>query len=168
MVPVTLDPKLAPLLAGYVRNDEGTAEVLHDAFLERGLEPLPITDDRCVRLERALALLSVTTQTQIGCASAQRVLGRVTQEFPNERAPAMALAALARPAAAPPDEIRHAVFNAWRMCEQRSSTPEAARAVWAVWMLLRAMPLVALRTVRAIDAAELDVQIELVARAIGG
>jgi hypothetical protein len=35
-------------------------------------------------------------------------------------------------------------------------------------MLMREMPLLALRTVRAIDPAELEVQIDLVARTLGG
>ncbi len=153
---------LHQLYAEYVRGDEAVVEVLHDALLERGERPFPAEGDASVRIERVMACLPTAMQRAIGCASVRRVLGDHGRAFPDV---AQALALLER--GEPNDESRHAVFAAWRACSD-GVKPEAARVIWAVWMLLREMPSIALRTVRMLDDRELAIQIELVAGALDG
>src|SRR4051812_27027766 len=101
-----LDPRLGPLLAGYVRGSAGAAEVLHDAFLERGLEPLPIESDPSLRIERAWPLLSAAVRAKVGCASVRRVFSRFAGEMSDEPALERALEELERAAPTPDDAIR--------------------------------------------------------------
>ncbi len=164
-----VDPRLEPLMAGYVRGTLGAAEVLHDALLERSLEPLPLEEDPTARLERTLALLAPAAQTRIGCASVRRVLGHFTREGPTHPAPERALAALEAGDARQLESCRKGVFDAWLQYTKSGRSAAATRVVWSVWMLLRDQPVIALRSARAIDPdAELEAQIDLVARTLGG
>jgi hypothetical protein len=152
---------LASLYAEYVRGDDGVVEVLGDALLERGEPPLPDNADAIARIEWVLARLPTATQLRIGCASVRRVMADHARPFPDVEP---ALAALERGEIR--DDSRHAVFAAWRACGD--VRVDAARVMWAIWMLLREMPGIALHTVRMIDGGELAAQVELIATALDG
>lgn len=152
---------LAGLYAEYVRGGDGVFEVLYDALLERGECPLPAEADASVRIEHVMVQLPIAVQLQVGCASVRRVMADHGRNHPDAE---QALASIERGELR--DDHRHAVFGAWRACADVQI--EAAGVLWAVWMLLREMPSIALRTVRMIEPAELAYQVELLAAALDG
>ncbi|MEO6775016.1 MAG: hypothetical protein ABI467_18770 [Kofleriaceae bacterium] len=156
-----LDPRLAPLIAEYIRGGEGAYEVLSDALLERSIEPLAAGDEPADRLDRVFVRLPVVDQVRIGSAS----LRRLVSEIVDHRVRALVSAALdvvdATPAGTAVDALRNRLFRAW----QRQQTGPGARVVWAAWMLLRGLPAVSSSTSRAIRPGEIDMQIALVAAA---
>ncbi len=159
---MSLDPRLEPLLAAVVRGKAGAAEVLHDAFVERGLIPLAAGVEPAFRLEAALALLSVPRQVSLGCAAARHALTR----FAVGTSASAAIASLEKNESIPP-LVRQEIFSSWRSFEKRADDTGAARVTWAIWMLVREQPLNGLRTLRALDETELQAQIDLVARDLG-
>jgi len=165
------DPKLEPLLAQYIRGAEGSQEVLHDALLERSLDPLPTSDDAVTRLERGLSRLAMDRQIAIVLGVVRRFVPRFDEAMPDragELTEALALLAGGTRDDSAREEMRQRAFTAWNDCGRRKTSADATRTAWAVWMLLRDMPLLALKAVRAVDPKELDAQVDIVARALGG
>jgi hypothetical protein len=68
----------------------------------------------------------------------------------------------AAPDATAPEALRNGLFRRWQAAE----AGEGRRVVWAAWMLLRELPGTTLRTARAVQAGELERQIESVAAAL--
>src|SRR5262245_17173422 len=81
----TLPFTLGPLFARYIRGDEGAVEVLGDALLEHGREPLPPLTETEARFDRVIAILSRRARTKIGCGGVPRVIGHFEKERPDER-----------------------------------------------------------------------------------
>jgi hypothetical protein len=151
------DARLAPLVADYVRGADGAADVLRDAFLERGLELLPPNDATEARLDGVLARLPTIDQLRIASASVRELVPGV-RDRKLQRQLAEGLDAVVAIPAVALDLIRGAMFKA-------SQSGVDRRVAFSAWMLLRGSPAIALRTARAIRPTELDAQIARVAAA---
>jgi hypothetical protein len=154
------DVRLASLIAEDVRDVEGAYDVLRDACLERGLEPLPREGATADRLEGVFARLPAGDQVRIASASVRRLVADVGDRALQAQVDGALDAVDAEPGLPTPDELRNGLFRSWA-----SATGADRRVVWAAWMLLRGSPAIALRTARAIRVQELDAQIALVADA---
>lgn len=150
--------ELEPLVADYLSGREGAAQVLSDALLERGLPPLKADEGPVAQLEAALELLSFPRQLGLSRAAARLALSRLPARSMAREASEVLEANEITP------ELRSVAFRIWRLLDRESN--EAARVVWAIWMLARGQPLLALRTLRALSTTELATQLELVASAL--
>ena len=150
--------RLAPLVADYIRDADGAHDVLRDALLERGVEPLPRAGEIVDRLDGVLARLSAIAQVRVASASVRRLVPEVGTGLRVQITTALD-AVEADPAAV--DGPRNDLFRTWTGARGAADR----RVVWAAWMLLRGSPATALRTARAVRAAEIDAQIAFVADA---
>jgi hypothetical protein len=151
--------RLESLIVEYVRGVEGSYDVLRDAFLERGLEPLPADETATARLDSVFARLPKIDQVRVASASVRRL----APEIRDARVHAQVVAALDAVDAGPaPEGVRNGLFRTWQSAERN----DGKRVVWAAWMLLRDLPATSLHVTRALRAGELEVQIAAVAAAL--
>jgi len=165
----TLHPALGPLLAQYARGDEGAAIVLCDAMMENATgggaaAAIKVSDQDTpiARIENVVLLLSPDGQKKLGAECVKKALDRVLTkiEAANARVLEEALAKLSDGASEL--KSRQQVFQVWRGLSRASAPREVALPVWAVWMLMRDMPLVALASLRSIGEKEAATQIETI------
>lgn len=148
---------LAPLIVEFIRDVDGTYDVLRDAMLERGLDLLPRGDELVERLELVLARLPERDQIRVASASVRRL------EVKNPALQALITEALdAADGSGVLDAERSKLFKAWH-----TASGMDRRVVWAAWMMLRGSPAIALRTTRAIHLGEVEAQVGSVADAFG-
>jgi len=147
------------LIAEYLRGVEGSHDVLRDAFLERGHEPLPLEGELEQRFETAFARLAKIDQVRVASASVRRLAGAIDDRTTHRQ---VVEALDAAEAEAAPELVRTMLFRSW----QASPAGDGKRVVWAAWMLLRDQCETTLRTTRAVRAGEAELQIEAVAAAL--
>jgi hypothetical protein len=157
-----LGAKLQPLVVEYLRGIEGSHDVLRDAFLDRGLEPLPDKAMPGDRLEATLARLPRVEQRRIASASVRRLVATPNDvELLDHVVEALDHIDRSSEADAP-EGVRNELFRVW----QRAPKSDATRLVFSTWMLVRGLPATTLRNTRAMRSDELDLQIAAVAAAI--